>query len=66
MTRIRAAAGVLAGVFAPESGEEACVIVGCLLLAAAFLVAGLPALSLGVPGAIYVAVGLGFKFGRRA
>jgi hypothetical protein len=56
--------GPIAAVFVPESGEEACVLLGLAMIAGAFLVAGLPALALGVPGALYIAIGLGFNLKR--
>lgn len=69
LERIRAAVAVPVGwlglMVVPESGEEAAVLVGMALLAAGFLVAGMPALALSVPGALYVAIGLGFSLRRR-
>lgn len=61
-----AAAGIVAMVLVPESGEEAAVLMGMALLAGGFIVAGLPALALLVPGGLYVAIGLGFTLRRRA
>lgn len=62
---ITGAAGVVAMVLVPESDAEATVLIGLALLAAGFLVAGLPALALLVPGGLYVAMGLGFTLGGR-
>lgn len=47
----------------PDQGRVT--LAGLLLMAAAFLAAGLPALALGAPAAILVAVGLGFSFRDR-
>ncbi len=66
--RIRVAvatgAGWLALLIVPESSEEAAILVGMALLAGAFLLAGSPSLALGIPGALYVAIGLGFNLRR--
>ncbi len=68
--RVRDAAAAVVGWVAlmvvPESGEEAAVLVGMVLLAAGFLVANMPALALLVPGTLYVAIGLGFNLRRRS
>lgn len=62
MRRIVAA---IAAFFVPANDEEAAVLFGLFLLAAAFLLAGFVPLALGVPGALYVAIGLGFNLRRR-
>jgi hypothetical protein len=68
LERIRDAAATGVGwielMVVPESGEEAAVLVGMALLAGGFLVAGVPALALLVPGTLYVAIGLGFNLRR--
>lgn len=48
----------------PEGQKEAVVLYGLALLAAAFAAAGMPPLALGVPGALLVAIGLGFSLRR--
>lgn len=69
---LRAAAGPVLQVVIPESSQEACVLVGMLLLAVGFLVTGnrfgpdLSSLALLVPGTLYVLIGLGLNLGRRA
>lgn len=55
----------LSAVLVPESSEEAVVEVGLVLLAAGFVAAGLVPLALAVPGALLVAIGLGFNLRRR-
>ena len=62
---IRAIAAPFALVLVPESSEEAAIIFGLVLISAALILAGQLPLALGVPGAVYVLIGLGFKFGRR-
>lgn len=70
MTRLHATAAMLArlltAVFIPDSDQEASVLFGLGLLALMFILAGLPLLALGVPGTVYVLVGLGFRFGGRS
>lgn len=80
MTRIRELVSSIAGgiraivveILVPASPEEAAFLVGAGLLAIAFLwasaatgIAWLATLSVGVPGALYVLMGMGFRFGRR-
>lgn len=65
LTPFRAAAGLLANAFAPESSEEALVEVGLAGIAITLLVAGLPVLALGIPSALILAIGLGFNLRRR-
>lgn len=57
-------AGWIALMVVPESGEEAAVLVGMVLLAGGFLIAGAAPLALLVPGTLYVAIGLGFNLRR--
>ena len=72
MSRFRRAADALGNLFGrgwavirPEPGTtEGAVMIGLVLLAAAFIAAGLIPLALGVPGAVLVAVGLGFSLRR--
>jgi hypothetical protein len=69
MTRLadalRAMAVPFVLILVPDSPEEAAVIFGLALVAGGLLLAGLAPLALVVPGAVYVLIGLGFKFGRR-
>lgn len=69
MTRLRNAAAVLgrlfAAVFVPESSEEALVEFGAILIAAGFVAAGYLPLAMGVPGALFILIGLGFTLRRR-
>jgi hypothetical protein len=68
MTRLlipfRAIGRILGQVLVPETSQEAVVEVGLVLLAAAFLSAGLVPLAIGVPGGLLVAIGLGFNLRR--
>lgn len=58
MTRIRSLLARAAAPFIPAPGStEGAVMLGLVLLAAGFAVAGHPALSLIVPGATLVAIG---------
>jgi hypothetical protein len=69
MTRLAGALRAIAEPFAlvlvPDSPEEAAIIFGLALVTGGLLLAGLVPLALVVPGAVYVLIGLGFKFGRR-
>lgn len=51
--------------FRPAPGTtEGAVMLGLVLIAAAFVVAGLLPLALGIPGACLVMIGLGFSLRR--
>jgi hypothetical protein len=62
---LRAIAAPFALILVPDSSEEAAIIFGLVLVSAALVLAGYLPLAVGVPGAVYVLIGLGFKFGRR-